>query len=235
VFLDNGAQLGTATLSGNPAVAKFNIATLALGTHPITATYAGDSYNTAAQSGVLHQVVTLDAFSVTVTPAKLTLKTGANATVTVVVDSIGGYGDSIVMGCASLPRQVTCEFKPLNAKLPANGRVTAQLTIDTNNPLSGGPSAMNRAPGNRGAMLAGLLPISGAIFGWIFWRQRRKFSLLKMVLVLAVSGALLTATGCGNSISLSRAAPGTYTIQVSGTGGTSFFTRYQDVNLTITQ
>jgi len=235
LFFDNGAQIGSASLAGNPAVAKFDISTLALGTHPITATYAGDSYNTAAQTGVLNQVVTLDAFSVTVTPAKLSLKTGANATLTVVVNSIGGYSDSIILGCASLPRQVTCEFNPLNSKLPASGRVTAQLTIDTNNPLSGGPSAMNRPTGIRGAALAGLLPFSGAIFGWIFWRQRRKFGALPMVLALAVSAALLTATGCGNGISLSRAAPGTYTIQVSGTGGTSYFTRYQDVNLTITQ
>jgi len=235
LFFDNGAQIGSASLAGNPAVAKFDISTLALGTHPITASYAGDILNTAAQTSVLNQVVTLDAFSVTVTPAKLSLKTGANTTVTVVVNSIGGYSDSIIMGCASLPRQVTCEFNPLNSKLPANGRVTANLTIDTNNPLSGGPSAMNRPPGVRGATLAGLVPLWGAVFGWIFWRQRRRFPLGTMVLLLAVSAALLAGTGCGNGISLTRAAPGTYVIQVSGTGGTSYFTRYQDVNLTITQ
>jgi large repetitive protein len=234
-FFDNGAQIGTGTLTGNPAVATFTTATLGVGTHPITATYQGDGYNTAAQSPApVNQVVTLDAFNITVTPAALTLKTTTNATVTVSVTSVGDFSDGIIFGCASLPPGVTCEFSPLNANLPANGTVSAQLNIDTNNPLSGGATAMNHSPGSS-ASLAGLLLPIGGFFGWLFWRQRRRgFGLLAMVLALAISAAALTATGC-SGFSLSSAAPGTYTIQVSGTGATSYFTRYQNVTLTITQ
>jgi hypothetical protein len=56
-FLDNGVSIGTGTLIGSPGAATFTISTLAVGTHPITVTYAGDSYNASASSAVLSQVV----------------------------------------------------------------------------------------------------------------------------------------------------------------------------------
>lgn len=235
IFFDNGAQIGSATLAGNPATAKFNISTLSLGTHPITATFSGDDYNTGAQSSVLNEVVTLEAFSLSVTPAALTLKTTTNGTVTVTVASVGGYSDKISFGCAALPAMVNCEFSPISLTLPANGTASVQLAIDTNNPLSGGASAMNRAPSSRGATLAGLLLPAGGLFGWLFWRQRRRgFGIFAVVLACALSAAMLAVTGC-SGFSLNSAAPGTYTIQVSGTASTSYFTRHQDVTLTITQ
>ena len=42
-FLDGATQIGTGTLKGNPGVATFTTSTLNVGTHPITASYAGDS------------------------------------------------------------------------------------------------------------------------------------------------------------------------------------------------
>ena len=235
VFFDNGVQIGAAALVGNPAVAKFNISTLSLGTHPITATYAGDDYNTAAQSPVLNEVVTLQAFGLTVAPAALSLKTSTRGTVTVNVTSVGGYSDTISFGCGALPAMVNCEFSPISVTLPAGGTASVQLTIDTNNPLSGGASAMNGRAGMGSASLAGLLLPIGGFFGWLLWRQRRRgFGLLTVVLAAGFSAAALTATGC-SGISMNSAAPGTYTIQVSGTASTSYFTRHQDVALTITQ
>jgi len=57
-FLDNGVSIGTATLGGNPGAATFTISTLAVGTHPIAATYAGDSNNTGSSSAApLNQTV----------------------------------------------------------------------------------------------------------------------------------------------------------------------------------
>ena len=50
-FFDAGAMIGTATLNGGtPDNAQFTISTLAVGTHPIIATYAGDNFNTSAAS-----------------------------------------------------------------------------------------------------------------------------------------------------------------------------------------
>jgi len=94
---------------------------------------------------------------------------------------------------------------------------------------------MNSRTGSRKVSLAGLfLPLS-LCFGWIFWRLRqRNASLLTLALVLVLSAASLVATGC-NSFSQSAAAPGTYVIQVTGTGTNSDLVHYQDVTLDITQ
>jgi hypothetical protein len=120
--------------------------------------------------------------------------------------------------------------------LAANSTASVQLTIDTNTPIGGGATAMNRRGSQTAGMsMAGLfLPLSG-FFGWLFWRLRkRSMGALTMVLALAVSAAALLATGC-SGYSSSSAAPGTYVIQVTGTGANSDVIHYQNVSLTITK
>jgi ABC-type glycerol-3-phosphate transport system substrate-binding protein len=55
-----------------------------------------------------------------------------------------------------------------------------------------------------------------------------------MVLILLLSGAAMLATGC-SGMSSSSAAPGTYVIQVTGTGVNSNVIHYQNVTLNITK
>ncbi|MGA2572532.1 MAG: hypothetical protein ABSF23_18645 [Terracidiphilus sp.] len=86
-----------------------------------------------------------------------------------------------------------------------------------------------------GAMLAGLLLPFGVLFGWIFRRQRKRMAAaFTMALLIAVSAMALVTTGC-NGISKSSAAPGTYIIEVVGSGATTGVTVTQNVTLTITQ
>lgn len=94
---------------------------------------------------------------------------------------------------------------------------------------------MNRRVGSGKFSLAGLfLPLSLG-FGCIFWRLRRQNArFLTMVLVLVLTAAAFVATGC-NSFSQITAAPGTYVIQVTGTGASSDLVHYQNVTLDITQ
>jgi hypothetical protein len=54
-----------------------------------------------------------------------------------------------------------------------------------------------------------------------------------LVLVMALSTAALVATGCSGYTS-SKAAAGTYTIQVTGAGTNSDVIHYQNVTLDIT-
>jgi hypothetical protein len=130
---------------------------------------------------------------------------------------------------------VNCHFDSISLNLPANGTVSTELTIDTNNPLSGGASAMNRRAGSGRFSLAGVfLPVSLA-FGWLFWRLRRSNArFLTMALVLMLTAAAFVATGC-SSFSQVTAAPGNYVIQVTGTGATSNVVEFQNVNLDITK
>jgi uncharacterized protein YceK len=122
--------------------------------------------------------------------------------------------------------------------LAANGTQTAQVTIDTNDPLSGGAAAMNAHGGSRGADLAGLsilsLPLT-AFFGLILRRFRKRHGPVFTVAILFLlfsAGMLLN--GC-NSFTQATAAPGTYVIQITATGVSSDVIHYQNVTLTITQ
>jgi hypothetical protein len=55
VFFDGTTRIGSATLSGG--VGKISLSNLASGTHPITATYDGDSNSATSTSAVVNQVV----------------------------------------------------------------------------------------------------------------------------------------------------------------------------------
>jgi hypothetical protein len=232
-FTSNGNTIGSGTLDSSGVVTL--TPNLPAGTYSVVASYGGDATHAPSQSSPVSISGAPAGFSMTVTPPKLTLKTSENGTVTVSLTSQSGFTDTIGLGCASLPAGVTCIFSSPSVNLGANATVTAQLTIDTNTPMGGGASAMNdRTSGKGGISMAGLfLPLS-AFFGFIFWRLRRRGSAaLTMVLVMALSTAALLATGC-SGYSSTKAAPGTYTIQVTGTGTQSDVIHYQNVTLDIT-
>jgi hypothetical protein len=232
-FTSNGNTIGSGTLDASGVVTL--TPNLPAGTYTVVAAYAGDATHAPSASSPVTISGAPAGFSMTVTPTKLSLQTSQNGMVTVSLTSEGGFTDTIGLGCASLPAGVTCNFSSPSVNLGANATVTAQLTIDTNTPLGGGASAMNdRASGKGGMSMAGLfLPLS-AFFGFVFWRLRKRGSaMLTMVLVMALSGAALLATGC-SGFSSTKAAPGTYTIQVTGTGTQSDVIHYQNVTLDIT-
>lgn len=233
-FTSGTTTLGTATLDSS-GVATLTPNLTSGVDYSIVAAYGGDAdHGSSASSAVTVSGTAVD-FNLTVSPSSVTMATSKNATVTVTLTSNSGFTDTIGLGCASLPAGVTCHFSAISASLPANGTASVQLTIDTNNPLSGGASAMNSRTGSGKIALAGIfLPVS-LLFGWIFWRlRRRNASVFAMVLALALTAAALAATGC-NSFSQSTAAPGNYVIQVTGTGANSNVVHYQNVSLDITK
>ncbi|MGA2499634.1 MAG: Ig-like domain repeat protein [Tepidisphaeraceae bacterium] len=232
-FSNASSTLGTATLDSS------GVATLVLnltpGTYAVYAVYSGDTYHLASTSQPITVAVAPVTFTMTLSPTTLSLKTTQYGEVGIIMNSEDGFADTIDLGCLGLPAGVTCRFSSPSVKLAANGSAIAQLTIDTNSPLTGGSQAMNRRAGSGGAMLAGLLLPFGVLFGWIFRRQRKRMAAaFTMALLIAVSAVALVATGC-SGISKSSAAPGTYTIEVVGSGATTGVTVTQNVTLTITQ
>jgi hypothetical protein len=230
-------------------VATFIPASLQPGAANIVAVYSGDVYHSPSTSVATAINNPASGFTLTVTPASVSVATSQNVTVTVTLTSISGFTDTIGLGCASLPAGVNCHFSTNTITLTAAGAQNVQLTIDTNNPLGGGSSAMNARPGvqgpkrqvfvagvdGHGVSLAGLfLPLS-VLFGIFFWRFRRRHAAaMTAALVLLLGFAAQLATGC-SGFSQSSATPGTYVIQVTGVGANSNITHYQDVTLTITQ
>jgi hypothetical protein len=234
VTFTSGATTGTATLDAN-GVATWTPTNLGSGSYTFTAAYGGDSLHSPSQ-GTASVSITAAGPSFTLTvPPTMSIATTQNATVTVSLQSISGFTDTIGLGCASLPVGVNCHFSTLSVPLAANATATSQLTIDTNNPLGGGASAMNKPSGNRNIAMAGLLFPFSLCLGWILWRFRRRHARVwSMVLILVLSGAALLASGCGG-FTQSSAAPGTYTFYVVGVGSNTGVSQSQAVKLTITQ
>ena len=232
-FNEGTAAIGTVTLDAS-GVATL-VPNLASGSHIIVAVYSGDATHSSSTSQQISVAGTGGSFSVGINPPTVNIKTSQNLTLTVTVTSSNGFADTIGLGCASLPVGVTCHFSPTSVALAANGVVTGQLTIDTNNPLSGGASAMNARDDSKGMYLAGVLLPFSLFFGSILWRfRRRNMGLLRMVLIVVLSGAALFATGC-NGFSMSSATPGTYAIQITGLGTKTNMVHFQNVTLDITK
>ncbi|MGA3373427.1 MAG: Ig-like domain repeat protein [Terracidiphilus sp.] len=231
-FKNGSTTIGSATLDSS-GVATL-VPSLPTGTYYIVASYGGDSQHGASTSASVPISTIASDFNLTVTPASVTVATTENVSVNVSLKSIAGFADTIGLGCASLPAGVNCHFSTPSVQLAANGVENVTLTIDTNNPLGGGTSAMNVRPASQMASLAGLfLPLS-LLFGCLFWRFRRRYARsMTMALVLLLGIAALLATGCSGGFTQSSAAPGTYKIQVIGTGVNSNITQYVPVTLTI--
>lgn len=100
-FADGAGVLGTSPMSGG--VATFTTATLALGTHPVTAVYSGDANNTSSTSPVLSQVIQPPAAGATITTIASSLnpsQVGQAVTFTATVQSTSPP-DSVTTGQAN--------------------------------------------------------------------------------------------------------------------------------------
>lgn len=234
-FFNGTVAIGSEPLGDNDtATLPVN---LPAGSYSIDAYYSGDLQHGTSTSPAVTVNVSDMGFNLAVNPATVTVAAARNTTVTVTLSSVGGFADTIGLGCASLPAGVTCHFSSSSPNLVANETPSqaVQLTIDTNYLMIGGSTAMNSYSARSSAALAGLyLPFS-LIFGWALWRFRRRHAtVLTTMLILLLSGAVLSITGCCN-ISSASAAPGTYAIQVTGVGSSSGIAHHQNVTLTITQ
>jgi hypothetical protein len=233
-FTSGTTLLGTATLDST-GVATLTPNLVAGTLYTVIAAYSGDALHSPSSSTSVSVSATATGFTLAVTPPSVTVATTQNVSVNVALTSIQGFTDTIGLGCASLPAGVNCHFAVPSVNLPANGVENVTLIIDTNNPLGGGSTAMNRRAGGRSISLAGLFLPLGVLFGCIFWRFRRRYgTAMNLVLVLLLGTAALLLSGCSGSFSQSSATPGTYVIQVTGTGANSDLSRYQNVTLVIT-
>jgi len=205
------------------------------GTYSFVAEYTSTD-NIHGDSSSSSQTVTLaggaNDFGIN-TSSTVTLAAGQNSPgLTVTLQSLGTFTDTIGLGCASLPNGVNCHFTPSSVQLAAGGSSTAQLVIDTGSPLTGGAQSMNTRKASRGVSLAGLFLPVGVLFGLVFWRFRKRHALFTSLLLLLLAGTTMLVTSCGG-LSTSKVAAGTYTIYVTGTGSATGVVHYQKVTLTI--
>ena len=89
-FKDGSAVLGMTTLSGGTA--SFAVSALSLGSHSLTAVYAGDTFNAASTSSAVTHTVNKNTTVLTLTSSPNPSSSGQNATLTATVFSLAATG-----------------------------------------------------------------------------------------------------------------------------------------------
>jgi hypothetical protein len=216
-FLDGSSTLGTATLNGS-GIAVLNTASLSVGTHAISASYAGSSATADSSSTPLAETVNTSsssesstfALTVTGTPTVM-IGQGVNLLITVAAKT--SSIPPIQLSCTNLPPESACTFG--KATLPANGGTTS-LQISTMAPHScesDNTNTQNAAMPFAGPALAGLL--------LLFLPRRTRKSAKGLILMLVAVCGMASLTGCGGNCTDLGTRPGDYTINVVGTSTTA--------------
>lgn len=194
----------------------------------VTASYSEanpEVYGPSAAAAVTIQSFVTD-FTMKLSTTSIALKPSQNVNITVTLTPMNGFSEQMALGCGSLPEGVTCTFTmpdsstPITTlqKLTGSSPLVVNLNIDTDNPLSGGPTAANTHDRGSRTVLAALFWPFSLLFGILLWRLRKRNAFLATSLLLLLLGSSATlVNGCGG-LSQSSAKPGTYSIQVIASG-----------------
>jgi hypothetical protein len=218
----NGATtvLNASPITVTNGVAALNIATLAAGSHSITATYANDLVYANATSPSVTVVVTAPNYTVTGSPAGIAIQSGKPGNVTISVASVGGYSGTISASCPTgQPGGIICTFTP--ASLIFTGNNSTQLMYVS---ISSARAQASLEPGSsrhgRSTTLAMLLWLPAMLAGLFGLRRSKiakswhKVSLLALLLCGSMFG-IAGLSGCTSNIS----GYGTYSLTITVTDG----------------
>jgi hypothetical protein len=211
-FLDNGAALGTQTLD-NTGSATFSTSVLDIGSHSITASYAGDTATKGSVSAAIAEVVspsqpaTPASFAITTSP--LTVKVGEMASVMVKVSPVNGFNQPVQLGCTNLPTESTCTF---GSAMMRTGGGSTTLLLSTMAPHDCGSSTSYYGS------LPYSTPMTAALIILLLPGKTTRRTIKTLLMVLIASCGLAAITGCGNCTDLGT-RPGTYTINITGAAG----------------
>jgi hypothetical protein len=248
-FYDGATQLGQATLDAT-GHATYSTTTLALGTHTLTAVYAGTATYSASTSAAVSEVIQTPGFTIALSSPSITLQTYHHTTTTVTLTSLGNFTDNIVVACVNPPAYVTCIFTPNPAALTGNSITAVAFYLDTDSIIGGdarkGPtsalavqpkSSRNRTSASNLALLVpplGLLAILTARRRGRLGRRITHRTLL--LLALLFIPAALSLGGCGGDIffRIPSAAPGTYTIPITAASTSTGLSQAAQLTLTVT-
>ena len=118
----------TSTLSGGTA--QFSTSALGGGSHTVTAAFSSTNANfQGSSSAALTQNV--EDFSVSDSPATLTISRGHSGTTTLTVQPVLGYSGNVSLSCSGVPVNTTCSLSPSQVSLSGSS-VNATVTIHAN-------------------------------------------------------------------------------------------------------
>ncbi len=231
-FFSGSTVLGTATVNAT-GVAVLTLAPQQA-TYDVVAQYPGDSLFAPSSSAPAPVVIgpTVE-FTLTATPAAITLQSGSHTTLQITLVSASTFTDTLALGCAGLPTSATCTFSQDQIKVSGGGSQTFSMVLDTGDPLGAGEKA-SLAPHHPTTTLACILP-GGALLALLLLsprRFRKQFAGLAVLLVMCLAGAL---SGCASSLNVNDTPAGNYTFRIVGTGAVTGATQSSAVSVTVTQ
>lgn len=245
-FLDGTTAIGTGALN-RFGRAVFTTSSLALGSHPIKASYAAGTSPAGAKiaastSAVLTQIVgaTLPGvpagFTLSVNPLPVTLKPGATAVLQTVVTPVSGFSQPVALTCTGTDasNELGCFF--LEALIPAGGGSTILQLSSTAPYACNDVSKEPYLKGGTRALAAGCSVASPktsikpwskvSLFGacapglaGLMWISLGRRRRWSGLLAAILMACVAGLSGCGNCTNLGT-RPGTYTVTVVGTAGT---------------
>ncbi|CAN5715056.1 hypothetical protein BH10ACI4_BH10ACI4_35550 [soil metagenome] len=227
-FVDTTASgpilLGTGALDPS-GTATLTSASLATGSHSLTAVYSATQDFTAATSPALMQFVAQipvappepvppNPGSFAIAAGPITVGTGQSADLLVTVTALNGFTQTVQLTCGNLPVAATCEFT--SCIVPVGGGTTT-LRLVTHSPQNC----------TQTASISYTMPALAAVLLLLVPRRRSPWkSLLTLIAICSTYGL----SGCGTACT----SPGSYTIQITGTSvGAAPLTLSQNVQLTV--
>jgi hypothetical protein len=143
-FVEGQSTLGEVNLDA-ASRATFSTSSLAVGSHAVTAVYAGDGNNTPNTSTpYMHTVASVSDVDVVIgaTPSTQTLTAGQSATYGLTLTPKNTAAGKVAIGCTGAPATMTCEVSPssvdLDGQHPASATATVKTTVRSSAALLGG-------------------------------------------------------------------------------------------------
>jgi hypothetical protein len=130
-FWNGATRLGKAALNAN-GEATYSTASLAVGTHELTAVYLGDLDFAGSTSPDYAQTVVAPDFSLTTNPTAITLGPGKTGNVIVTLAPVGGFTGTVNLACVGPAANFKCGFAEVSLKVNGSGIRRSTNLIMTN-------------------------------------------------------------------------------------------------------
>ena len=230
IFNDGSTALTIALPLDGSGVAAFSTATLAPGTHPITALYSGDANFPTVTSPIVSQRV--EDYTIVVMPASASIKTGHSASFMITTTPLGGFSSPVTLQCTNLPQYASCDFEPPTVT-PNGAAITSKLVVKTEMFQAQVRQQRERFPWNPGWPVT-ILAAAGMVFLAAF--RPRAFRRPAMVWSAITVVALITLTSCAGipPSAILKTPPGDYTIIVNSSGNVGAVAEMHTVNVAVT-
>src|SRR5271155_983385 len=123
------AAFGTNPTTGTSVLTLTASATATTGTSTVTITGTSGSLTATTTLALTVNSTATPAFSVSASPASVTVTQGASGTGTITVTSTGGFNSATTLSASGLPSGVTATFSTNPVTPPANGSASSTLTL----------------------------------------------------------------------------------------------------------